>query len=492
MTPAILDHLWQSTCVALLAYALTLFLRNNSASVRYWLWFAASMKFLLPFSLLTALGHVLFVHPVAASSMAVLTKIQPAAAPFSAAPLAAAPVAGHSVWLGFLVAIWLLGFVSLAAFWFVRWCRLQATMRSAIPMALDVPVFVRTTPLLLEPGLVGIWRPVILLPEGIASRLSRTEIDAILTHELCHLRRRDNLLAVVHMLVEGIFWFHPLVWFIGARLVEEREHACDEGVLASGKNPLVYAQAILNVCRLYFRSPLACASGVSGADLDRRITAIMANRDVHDIDLGRKFLLVSLGLFIVMAPIVTGGLKSAPAAQMAQSIAKVFLPGERTGDQAGNQVVEPTLSDVVSAAAPARDVTRHRQRKITLDNNYAVRNPTPEAPLTAPVIAASPPVIDVPAPQIAIDSNSVVKPAGDADLTICRPPQELPGSRLMGPQVCLPKPEWDRMKMQGVLLLPDGRTLTGNYDNERILHSRPCNPRQFSATSGGSWDISCF
>jgi beta-lactamase regulating signal transducer with metallopeptidase domain len=72
-------------------------------------------------------------------------------------------------------------------------------------------------PSLLEPGLVGIFRPVILLPEGIDTRLSQTEIDAVLAHEICHLQRRDNLTAALHMLVEALFWFHPLVWWLGAQ-----------------------------------------------------------------------------------------------------------------------------------------------------------------------------------------------------------------------------------------------------------------------------------
>src|SRR5665213_2229284 len=66
------------------------------------------------------------------------------------------------------------------------------------------------------------------MPRGIGEKLSTIEMDAILAHGLCHLRRRDNLTAAIHMLVEALFWFHPLTWWIGRRLVEERELACDE------------------------------------------------------------------------------------------------------------------------------------------------------------------------------------------------------------------------------------------------------------------------
>ena len=66
-------------------------------------------------------------------------------------------------------------------------------------------------------------------------------MKAILVHERCHIRCHDNLVAAIHMLVEAIFWFHPLVWWIGARLVEERERACDEEVLRRGADPEAYA-----------------------------------------------------------------------------------------------------------------------------------------------------------------------------------------------------------------------------------------------------------
>jgi len=112
---------------------------------------------------------------------------------------------------------------------------------------------------LLEPGLVGILRPVVLLPDGLMARLSEPERDSILAHELGHLRRGDNVTAAIHMAVETLFWFWPPVWLIGARLIAERERACDESVLAQGHDPEVYAESILKVCKFCIQSPLACA-----------------------------------------------------------------------------------------------------------------------------------------------------------------------------------------------------------------------------------------
>src|SRR5262249_31583235 len=153
------------------------------------------------------------------------------------------------------------------------------------------PVEVRFAPGLLEPGVVGVRRPILLLPRGIADCLAHSEMDAILAHELCHVRRRDNLWASIHIIVETLFWFHPLVWWIGARLLQERERACDEDVVSRGNLPDTYAEAILRVCRFYTESPLVCVSGVTGSDLKKRIESIMRNRRIAGLSPAKKLIL---------------------------------------------------------------------------------------------------------------------------------------------------------------------------------------------------------
>src|SRR5581483_6219205 len=114
--------------------------------------------------------------------------------------------------------------------------------------------------------------PVLLLPANLFDRLTPGQLHAVIEHELCHVRHRDNLVAALHMFVETVFWFHPMVWWIGKRMVAERERACDEEVLRLGSAPRAYAEGILNVCKSYLPSPLDCASGITGSDLKKRIT----------------------------------------------------------------------------------------------------------------------------------------------------------------------------------------------------------------------------
>jgi beta-lactamase regulating signal transducer with metallopeptidase domain len=117
---------------------------------------------------------------------------------------------------------------------------------------------------------------------------------------IIHYNRRDS-----H--VRGdVFWFHPLVWWIGKRMVEERERACDQEVLRLGSEPRVYAEGILNICKLHPESALACVSGVTGADLKKRIESIMKNRALLRLDVTRKAVLTAAGVAALALPIAVG------------------------------------------------------------------------------------------------------------------------------------------------------------------------------------------
>ena len=157
---------------------------------------------------------------------------------------------------------------------------------------------------------MGLLRPVLVLPAQLLEHLNPRQLGAVLAHELCHVRRRDNLFAAVHMIVEAIFWFHPLVWWIGSRMVEDRELACDEEVLRMGCEPTDYVEGILNVCRYYKESQLPCVSGVTGADVKKRLRAILGGSIARELNFGRKVALAAIGFAALAAPIVVGVLNA--------------------------------------------------------------------------------------------------------------------------------------------------------------------------------------
>jgi len=302
------NHLWQSTVFACIMAALTLPLRRNRAAVRYSVWLAASVKFLLPFSLLMSVGNRLALHTAPAIGaprwyFAVERISQPFAA--AALPQVVTPPLGSPL-AAVILSIWLCGIAAGIVFWLRCWRHMRAACLAAVPLALDFPVPVLSSATRLEPGVFGICRPVLLLPEGIADRLTAAQLETIIAPETCHVHRRDNLTAAVHMIVEILFWFHPLVWWIRARLLEERERACDETIIQSGLEPHVYAERILKVCQYYLESPLACVSGITGSDLKKRIGGIMACRIASRLSFSRKLLLAATAVFAIVGPFVAG------------------------------------------------------------------------------------------------------------------------------------------------------------------------------------------
>src|SRR5262249_38204221 len=156
---------------------------------------------------------------------------QPFTAPFLSATIPASPETSPVNWIpAVLYAVWVIGSATFVVSWWQRWRRLRAVLCTASPLDLPIGMEAMTSPVFAEPGVFGVRRPVLLLPAGITDRLTPPQLEAIAAHELCHVRRRDNLATAIHMGVEALFWFHPLVWWLGARLMDERERACDEEV----------------------------------------------------------------------------------------------------------------------------------------------------------------------------------------------------------------------------------------------------------------------
>jgi bla regulator protein blaR1 len=345
----VVAHLWQSTLFAAVVGLATLLLRRNHAAIRHSLWLAASIKFLVPFAALAALGatfgprfhapervfEVVFVqHAGGPDVMPLWTQIAPRPVPVKALPPLFVAGAG---------AVWLCGLAIIVAIWCIRWRRIAAIARRSSTLAAGrevdalrkieqrlgvvTPIRMLTSDSSIEPGVFGFLRPILLWPRAIGDRLDDEQLATILAHEVAHVRRRDNLLAALHMAVQAIFWFHPGVWWIGARLVDERERACDEMVVRLGHEPQVYAETILKACRMFLESPLTCMAGVTGSDLSKRIERIMTNVQSEALTPMRKVLVTAVPVLAVLIPVIVGVL-NAPPIRAQQASAPTSLNAE--------------------------------------------------------------------------------------------------------------------------------------------------------------------
>ena len=214
-------HLFYASLVWLAAWTLTSIVRGT-ASTKYWVWVATSLNFVLPLG--AVLDKSLAAHLWWAKPLDVIGD-------------AGLRIADNAMMVG---AVWLLGAMLMAG----RLClRIRADRRDAQagqsaadskPKYLVQGTPVRFSPARNGPLVDGVLRPQICLPDGIDRLLTKSELNAVLLHELTHARRRDNLIWLIHEIGLCLLWFHPLAWVTGSRLALYRELSCDEAVIRSG------------------------------------------------------------------------------------------------------------------------------------------------------------------------------------------------------------------------------------------------------------------
>lgn len=302
--PLLVDHLWQSTLFAALAFAVVLLLKRSPARARHGVWLMVSAKVALPAVVLTGLAGSVGLDRTAIlqsfgapPSLGDLSRtIDRIAAPFTGAGASVpepAPARDSRAWGPALLAIvWAAGCAVVAGSWWRQRRRVSRAAAAAPPIvagreraALDRararagstgPTLLLVSSLVEQPGVFGVLNPVVLLPRGLADRLNDDELETVLLHELVHIRRRDNLIGHLHMALCCLFWFYPVVWLVDRRLLVERERACDDEVLEASCAPSVYVSSLLKVS-LFCLGPRVAGVSAAGSCLRERLAGIAAH-----------------------------------------------------------------------------------------------------------------------------------------------------------------------------------------------------------------------
>jgi bla regulator protein blaR1 len=321
MTFALARHLVESTVFAVATGLAVLLLRRRGAAARHALWFLAAAKFAVPAGLFLKFGASL-------QSIFSFTKLS-VAVPRGLSTLLMSQMAttmetrdqGGTV--NPLILIWLAVAVAMLAMWLPRLFAFAdsleghrelddsfARLKKRVGLRRDVAL--RLSDSNVEPVLSGFWRPTVTIPKGLVSRLSPSEWEAVVLHELAHAKRWDNWTgAFVHALA-CVFWFHPLLWWIERRLQSERELACDEMVVRHGAAPRDYVESILEICRFHLSETVAGVSSVSSSSLTHRLEVIMSlSADLQTQRLPRA-LIGTLVATVTIIPLLAG-LTAAPS-----------------------------------------------------------------------------------------------------------------------------------------------------------------------------------
>jgi hypothetical protein len=216
-----------------------------------------------------------------------------AATPWTAPSGGDAIAEGIRPWLGWLTAAWLVGVATAAVrplVGWLAWRRLTTTGAAEVPAAvmrmverarrrlgIGQAVRVVQSAAVRVPAVAGWLRPVMLVPLALVTSLAPRELETLIVHELAHVRRGDLLVHILQLLLETIAFYHPAVWWLSARIRVEREHCCDDLVVATTGDCAAYGRALVAVAELRGRElvpVLGAADGSIVARIRRLVTGV--------------------------------------------------------------------------------------------------------------------------------------------------------------------------------------------------------------------------
>src|SRR5215216_502129 len=303
---ALVHFIWQGAVVAALYAVVSIFLRRCAANVRYWVACSAlAVMLVLPLATLflmsqsstrsldDAMGQKAF---ATAAAETLQPDLKMAAQKEPALQSAASPASSltpdsrsFKVWaserftslLPWLVAVWFAGVLFLSIRFLgglivaerlkhqetnpllYQWQEKLSTL--ARQLKVSKPVRLCESLLVEVPTVIGWMRPVILIPASAITGLSREQLEALLAHELAHIRRYDYLINLLQTAVETLLFYHPAVWWVSGHIRQEREHCCDDLAVAACGSVLVYARALAELEQLRSVAPQLAVAANGGS-----------------------------------------------------------------------------------------------------------------------------------------------------------------------------------------------------------------------------------
>lgn len=193
------------------------------------------------------------------------------------------------------------------------------------------------------PMTMGVLKPVILLPVASLNNLTQDQLEAILLHELAHIKRHDYLFNIIQTVVETILFFNPFTWLISQIIRKEREHCCDDVVMTNMNTPLPYAKALaeLEIQRFNTNNKIALAATGNKNQLLNRIKRIMEmkKKPVNYTQFG-------VAAILILALIVLVAWFSPVMAQNKKTAAK-DKKGNKTATSANNKKVTTVSKTII-------------------------------------------------------------------------------------------------------------------------------------------------
>jgi beta-lactamase regulating signal transducer with metallopeptidase domain/beta-lactamase class D len=401
----LLHFTWQGTLVAILLGSALALLRRHSANARY-------IMAMIAMLLVLALPVATFLHlSLASRSLGIdetmpdsmLTESAQAPAPtnqsddessfrsrvsrVSSALSLSAPSQGglgdgFASSLPWLVFVWLGGVSILSIRLIGGWKRAQHLRRHgtkhlseawqerltllARRIGVHRPVSLYESALVEVPTVIGWWRPVILVPASALMGLSPWHLEALMAHELAHIRRHDYLVNLLQTVTEILLFYHPAVWWISGQMRAERENDCDDLAVAVTGDALIYARALAEIESLRCRPDISrLAMAANTGSLLLRIRRLVEARNQP----GRTSPLLAGVVIIATFLTITAGARTILSRSIENSERAIREEIKPPAIKAANEAARFDLETEQSAqsrveALVARDETSHEDASI--------------------------------------------------------------------------------------------------------------------------------
>jgi len=262
------------------------------------------------------------------------------------------------------------------------------------------PMDVRTSDAVAVPTLVGLVRPVVLVPSELLAELTVDEFDQVGLHELAHVRRYDDWTNLMQKLVEAVCFFQPAVWWVAARLDLEREVACDDRVVALTGQSRPYALCLARLLELTgTRSEVAPAALAVSRQLRRRIELLL------DRERNRAPRLAGVGLAVGLAAL------SGALVLCARTAPVIALPLEPSLPFAGPEPTGPTVSAPAQRKPAARPAARPLPAPVVQPAPAATTHSAARPARVRPTVATRPALRRTPAAPRLVQAAYSGRPA---------------------------------------------------------------------------------
>ena len=297
----LVHFIWQGILAAVLLWGLLRTFRKASSAARYWMAclglltlacmpIATFMHVYEPQAKISASAPIQITQPQSIPQLApesVVMNADPAPLPLQS--IKEVMIGKIEAALPVCVLGWIVGVAALSLWYLGGWCQLQKLRRigtKSVPQAIEAKaaqlaarlgiarvVRIVESALVQVPTVIGVLKPIILLPTSALTGLPPEQLSALIAHELAHIKRCDYLINILQTIVEILGFYHPALWWMSRQIRIERENGCDDMAVALLQNKKDYAGALFTMAQIRHRQ-LELAVAANGGHLTNRISRL--------------------------------------------------------------------------------------------------------------------------------------------------------------------------------------------------------------------------